>query len=111
MEFKQQPRHPQGQGGPNSRYDFDQRDYWASHPEAYSQDKQRDKNTYWELWAKIVNHRDFMLEHDYKKLMSRSGLAKHDIDMIWKLSTNQNHGRCGFDEFTSIMKLSHLAQS
>eukprot|EP01083_Nonionella_stella_P262928 893644_1 len=93
-----------------SPYTFDQRDYWASHPEAYSQDKQRDKNTYWELWAKIVNHRDFMLEHDYRKLMSRSGLAKHDIDMIWKLATNSSHGRCSFDEFTSIMKLSHLAQ-
>ena len=47
-----------------------------------SQDKQRDKNTYWELWAKIVLHRDFMMEHDYRKLMSRSGLAKHDIDMV-----------------------------
>lgn len=33
------------------------------------------------------------------------------IHQIWKLSTEQNHGRCGFDEFTSIMKLSHLAQS
>ena len=44
--------------------------------------KPRDKNTYWELWTKIVSHRDFMLEHDYRKLMSRSGLAKHDIDMV-----------------------------
>jgi len=93
-----------------SPYTFDQRDYWASHPEAYSQDKQRDKNTYWKLWETIVSHRDFMMEHDFKKLMSRSGLAKHDVEMIWKLSTTETHGRCGFDEFTSIMKLSHLAQ-
>eukprot|EP01084_Bolivina_argentea_P103069 184636_1 len=108
---KYKPRDPFNETDFKSPYTFDQRDYWASHPEAYSQDKQRDKNTYWELWAKIVSHRDFMLEHDYRKLMSRSGLAKHDIDMIWKLSTSSNHGRCSFDEFTSIMKLSHLAQS
>eukprot|EP00484_Ammonia_sp_Unknown_P030225 CAMPEP_0197030160 /NCGR_PEP_ID=MMETSP1384-20130603/9449_1 /TAXON_ID=29189 /ORGANISM="Ammonia sp." /LENGTH=738 /DNA_ID=CAMNT_0042459451 /DNA_START=191 /DNA_END=2407 /DNA_ORIENTATION=+ len=108
---KFKPRDPYTDNDFKSPYTFDQRDYWASHPEAYSQDKQRDKNTYWELWTKIVQHRDFMMEHDYKKLMSRSGLAKHDIDMIWKLATSQNHGRCSFDEFTSIMKLSHLAQT
>ena len=56
--------------------------YYSSMFYIDSQDKQRDKNTYWELWAKIVSHRDFMMEHDYRKLMSRSGLAKHDIDMV-----------------------------
>eukprot|EP01084_Bolivina_argentea_P103070 184637_1 len=43
--------------------------------------------------------------------MSRSGLAKEDIDIIWQLATSSNHGRCSFDEFTAIMKLSHLSQS
>ena len=47
-----------------------------------SQDKARDKNTYWELWTKIVSNRDFMLEHDFRKMMSRSGLAKDDIDIV-----------------------------
>ena len=47
-----------------------------------SLDKARDKNTYWELWSKIVSNRDFMLEHDYRKMMSRSGLAKDDIDIV-----------------------------
>ena len=79
--------------------------------EAYSQDKQRDKNTYWELWQKVVSHRDFMLEHDFRKLMARSGLAKHDVDMIWKRGTFGHHGRCSFDAFSVMMKLSHLAQS
>ena len=36
---------------------------------------------------------------------------KNNAKKIWKLATTSNHGRCSFDEFTSIMKLSHLAQS